>query len=485
MVSREEYMKNHLLIVSILILLISSTFAPISLGSNVINSKVIDYIETNESLDGPPIDSAWPMYQHDAANTGYSQASFPDTFNQIWFKSYQEDFNKSMDSFSASPVASNGKIFITGESLEQDDWGDGVICALNQNNGSLIWKKVIPPFNDNAGFCFHGWRSPAVYEGKIFTTLGCFWTFDCRSKIIALDENTGDILWEKSFFGTSVYSSVTVADDKVFVVGHLTFFPISWLYVFDVNNGDLLWRKTLWGYIETTPVVYDNKVFVAPGKVSAMLTTPGSFQLFSGNSRVYALNIDNGEEIWMKRVKGHLVQCSPVAANGKLFVPSNMFILRRWWICRISALDADTGDEIWYHDMNQKKGGTWPSSIPTPSVGYGKVFVTDSDGWLRVWEQESGDLIWKKEIFPDDPNGCCDTLAPPVIIDGKVIVGVNAELSTRYNELFMFDVSNGEYIWSIKLDEESGSPFIVSNEMLFVSDGWNPNNGLHGIYAFG
>jgi hypothetical protein len=135
--------------------------------------------------------------------------------------------------------------------------------------------------------------------------------------------------------------------------------------------------------------------------------------------------------------------------------------------------------------MNQKKGGTWPSSIPTPSVGYGKVFVTDSDGWLRVWEQESGDLIWKKEIFPDDPNGCCDTLAPPVIIDGKVIVGVNAELSTRYNELFMFDVSNGEYIWSIKLDEESGSPFIVSNEMLFVSDGWNPNNGLHGIYAFG
>jgi outer membrane protein assembly factor BamB len=299
-----------------------------------------------------------------------------------------------------------------------------------------------------------------------------------------LDENTGDILWEKSFFGMSGYSSVTVADDKVFVCGHLTFLPISWLYVFDADNGDLLWRKTLWGYIETTPVVYDNKVFVAPGKVSPLLLTPGLLPKFSGNSRIFAFNIDNGQKIWMKQVKGHLIQCSPVAANGKLFIPSNIIILNKW-NCRLYALDADTGEDIWYHNMNQEKGAMWPSSISTPSVAYGKVFVTDSDGWLRVWDQESGDLFWKKEIYPDDPGGCCDAFVSPVVVDGKVIVGASAEFTTRFNELFMFNESSGDYIWSIRLDEKSGAPFIVSNEMLFVSDGWNYYHGLNGIYAFG
>jgi len=508
-------MKKHLLIIGIISLFLVSAITPIAFGSNIrksneesmvksinfdsyhiseitsntphitldditdsdiIESNQIDIPkETPKSLVGP-MDSDWPMYQHDAANTGYSQASFPNSFNQIWNKSYEEDLNITMISMFTSPVTSNGKLYIAGDfpDSEQEKWSS-IILALNQSNGSLIWKKVIP-INDNAGFGFQSFHSPAVYEGKIFTVFGCFFTFMSKSKIVALDENTGDILWEKSFFGTSWYSSVTVADDKVFVGGHFTFFPISWLYVFDADNGDLLWRKTLIGYLESTPVVYENKVFVAAGPISGLVLFNNALPLFSGKSRVYAFDIDDGQEIWMKQVKGHLVQCSPVAVNGKLFVPSNMFILRRWWICRISALDIETGEEIWYHDMNQEKGASWPSSISTPSVAYGKVFVTDSDGWLRVWSQESGDLIWKKEIYSD---GCCVAFASPVIIDGKVIVGANANSSIWYNELFMFNESSGEYIWNIKLDGDFDGPFIVSNEMLFANDGWN------GIFAFG
>ena len=64
---------------------------------------------TESILDGP-LDSTWPMYQHDSANTGYSQASFPNSFNQIWNKSYKEDFNITMASVRTSPVTSNGKL---------------------------------------------------------------------------------------------------------------------------------------------------------------------------------------------------------------------------------------------------------------------------------------------------------------------------------------------------------------------------------------
>lgn len=472
-------MNKNILAIGIVILLIVSSLAPITVGNIFAksNNRTTTQEELKQSLN-PPLESSWPMYQHDAANTGYSQATFPNSFDQIWFKSYQNDLNINWISQFTSPVTSNGKIFIQGDVSKQQNWS-GVICALNQNNGSLIWKKEIPA---PVTLSFQSYKSPAIYDGKIFVTLNSFFTLKSISKIVALDENTGEILWEKTFLGTTAYSSVTVAEGKVFVGGHFTFIvPISWLYVFDINNGELLWQKTLIGYLEATPVVLDNKVFVPTGSLSGMLLTfppKYTFPKFSGKSRIYAFNMDTGQKIWMRQVKGHLLQCSPTIANGKLFVPSNIIELNKW-NCRLSALDVETGKEIWYHDMNQEKRAAWPSSISTPSVAYGKVFVTDSDGWLRAWNQETGDLIWDREIFPDYPNACSWCFASPVIIDEKVIVGANADTSIYNNELFMYNESNGELIWNIKIDGESSAPFIVSNEMLYVNEGEN------GIYAFG
>jgi len=45
----------------------------------------------------------------------------------------------------------------------------------------------------------------------------------------------------------------------------------------------------------------------------------------------------------------------------------------------------------------------------------------------------------------------------------------------------MFNESSGELIWNIKLNGSTSAPFIVSNEMLFVNDGFNKR----GIFAFG
>jgi outer membrane protein assembly factor BamB len=416
------------------------------------------------------------MYQHDAGNTGYSQESFPNNFTQLWYKSYEDDLNIDMISMFASPVSSNGKIFIPGD----DNDNNSVICALDEKNGGLIWKKEIP-INNKAITGLHGFRSPVVYEGKIFTIIGCFITSLSRNKIVALDENTGDIIWEKPFFGISWYSSVTVEDGKVFVCGHMTFVPISWLYVFDADNGDLLWRKTFRGYIETTPVVYEEKVIVAPGRVSGLsLTSSMIFPLFSGFSRAHALDIDTGEQIWVKKINGHLVHCSPTASNGILFVPSNIMILKYFLIDRLSALDLDTGEEIWHNDFIIRfRDASWPTSISTPSVGYGKVFMTDSSGWLHVWDQVSGDLVWEKEIYPNNPNASSTVVASPVIVDGKVIVGGNAMGGVGYNQLIMFNESTGDLIRIVGFKYESTSPFIVSNDMLFVNSGWD------GIYAFG
>ena len=150
-----------------------------SIGYKIITQEELKYQSNN------PLDSSWPMYQHDAANTGYSEAQFPNSFNQTWFTSYQQDLNTSMVSMFASPVTYNGKIFITGDKTEHDDRRYGIIFALNQSDGGLIWEKKLP-LNKNAFIGFHGYHSPAVYESKIFTVLGCFFSAFSKSKIVAL-----------------------------------------------------------------------------------------------------------------------------------------------------------------------------------------------------------------------------------------------------------------------------------------------------------
>ena len=71
-------MKKHLLVIGIIFLFFISSVTQIAYGANMhISTK--EESQITESIFDSPVDSAWPMYQHDSANTGYSQALFPES----------------------------------------------------------------------------------------------------------------------------------------------------------------------------------------------------------------------------------------------------------------------------------------------------------------------------------------------------------------------------------------------------------------------
>lgn len=409
--------------------------------------------------------SEWSMYQHDTENSGFSSSLFPNSLNITYNLTYKEIINSTFFSPHSSPIVSNSKIFIAGSGKEAD------IIVLDENDCSLIWKKKI--ISNDSSTIYPFINSPVVSNGKIFVCYGSFMNFPPQSRIFALNENTGDVIWGKRIFTCSSYPSITISNDKLIIGGHFTnFIPISFLYVFDADNGDLIWRKTMRGFFESTPVVSNNTVFTATSCKSP-LTLGLNIPIFSRRARVYAFDLNDGSKKWMTRVKGHVIFSSPSVSNGKLLVPSNIMGLYRW-NRRVTSLNIETGKEIWNYQIKYDiMNSSWPTSISTPSVAYGKIFITDASGFIIALDEGTGEMLWKSEIIEEikGPSSCSSV--PPVIADNKVIV-TSFEISKGFakNKICMFNTSDGRNIWNFELHFSEGrimAPFSIANGKLFVN----------------
>ena len=460
--------------IGIIALFIVSAVSPMVIGYEAdAVSEIAEEVEPKTTVASGPMDSSWPMYQHDAANTGFSSSPFPDSLNLSYNLSYSEIINYTFWSFQSSPIVANGKIFIAGGGwkFETD------IIALDENNGSLIWETDLPLNYSSTSFIIS--NSPVVSNGKVFVCYGSLWSFPPQTRIFALDENTGEIIWEKRIFTSAAYPSITVSNDKVIVGGHFTnILPISRLYVFDANSGDLIWNNKMRGYFESTPVVSNNTVFTTTSSISPM-TMGFNTPLFFKGVRVYAFDLNDGSKIWEVRVKGHIILSSPAISNGKLLVPSTIMGLFR---CdrRVTSLDVKTGEEIWHHHIKQNRlNSAWPTSISTPSVAYGKIFINDASGFIFVLDEETGEMIWKREIIEEIKGFSMCTTRPPVIADHKVITAsMEFNNSFEISKICIFNVSDGEKIWSVDGPLKFMTPFAIANGKLFVND----NNSIY-VYS--
>ncbi|UCD13484.1 MAG: PQQ-binding-like beta-propeller repeat protein, partial [Thermoplasmatales archaeon] len=196
--------------------------------------------------------------------------------------------------------------------------------------------------------------------------------------------------------------------------------------------------------------------------------------LFSGRARVYAFDLNDGSKIWKTRVKGLVILSSPTVSNGKLLVPSTIIWGFNTWNRRVTSLDVKTGAEIWYYHIKQNVYySCWPASISAPSVGYGKIFINDASGFIIALDEETGEMVWESEIIDEveEPSMCA--AVPPVIADHKVITAsYERDNLFEKSEICMFNVSDGEKIWSVEFDVSERSitaPFALANGKLFVN----------------
>ena len=201
---------------------------------------------------------------------------------------------------------------------------------------------------------------------------------------IAIDKNTGELVWESVVVGENVlhgswtnpaYAEINGRGQVIFPGGNGVIYSLDaetgeTVWQFDCNPKDAEW--TLGGRgtrnnILSTPVVYDDKVFIGVGQDPEHGEAPGHFWVIdaTGNGDVTDTHV-----VWHRGGTDFYRTMSTAAIHdGVVYISSLSGFLH--------ALDVETGDEFWTFD-------TFAAVWGSPFVADGKVYIGDEDGDVAV-----------------------------------------------------------------------------------------------------
>ena len=160
-------------------------------------------------------------------------------------------------------------------------------------------------------------------------------------------------------------------------------------------------------------------------------------------------------------------ESSPIVIGNSLYVSTS------WGPKYVYAVDAATGARKW----------TFQPDIPDDVLQYaccdvnsrgvsyadGKIFVGRLDGKLTALDAETGKELWTSAVV-DYKQGSVIT-SPPLIVRDKVITGFGGGEYGVRGSLQAFDLNTGKQLWQT---------FTVPAPDEVASDTWKGDTGLHG-----
>ena len=361
----------------------------------------------------------------------------------------------------------------TGVPIEADDWPQwrgtdrlgvwtetGIVDQL-PDPLKITWRV---PINS-------GYSGPAVADGRVFVS---DWaeqpesrTMDGAERVLALDEQTGKVLWTRTWptsyrmlqgsYAIGPRATPTVDGDRVYVVG-----ATGVLSCFDVETGELIWRVD---YIE------DYDTFVPTWGIAGAPLVDGDrlIALVGGepDALVVAFDKHTGREVWRAlKVVGELGYGQPV-----IYEAGGVRQLIVWHPAALVALDPTTGNVYWEQSLEVRMG----LSIATPVKGDAYLLISDflrGSTMMRLSaDRPTATMLWQSQSrseLPDQTEGLHSVITTP-IINGNYVYGVGS-----YGELRGLDARTGERLWmspDMTVQARWSSAFIVRHrDRYFVNN---------------
>lgn len=284
--------------------------------------------------------------------------------------------------------------------------GKGLLVCANSTDGAIVWKADMKSFGGN----IPGWgytESPLVDGEKVLCTPG-----GKQGAIVALDKNTGKLIWQsKDFTAGAQYSSIVPAE----INGKRQYVQLTQtqLVGLDAATGNVLWTSDWPGKtaVIPTPIVKDNYVYITSGYgVGCKLVQIGA------DGKVVEV-YKNGD---MENHHGGVV-----LVGDHLFG----FSQRGGWTCQ----DFKTGKVLWNAKKELEKGCLTCADgmlyLLGEATGQVVLIEASADGW-----KEHGRFKLDPQTTQRSPQGRIWT--HPVVANGKLYL--------RDQELIScFDVSAG------------------------------------------
>lgn len=352
----------------------------------------------------------------------------------------------------------------------------GVLYALNEADGSLVWETRISAIERGANKQF---TVPLVVEGKMYvgganrqvycldTTSGSIlWQTEVtdwvRAKPAMTSEgllvasvdgkmsclgSNGSVKWQRRVSTHPVYADLVSANDSV-LMNDSDF----WLRRID-GKGEILWEHS---FLSSFKNEQDQRIFtdfLAGGTYYQSKPTASDGKLYFGSPAgfLYCVDADTGEELW-KFEMGGAISVGPAIENGMVYAGQQGG--ERFFY----ALDANTGELAWKQTV--PGGWVWGSA----TVDDGLVYVPTVSGYAVCLDGKTGHIIWMYPTAKSVP-------AEPAI-DGDLVY-----FGSWSKSLYAFNKKSGEIVWKqngFSLDSGTliayeGKVYIPHHDRVFTS----------------
>ncbi|MDA0204199.1 MAG: PQQ-binding-like beta-propeller repeat protein [Acidobacteria bacterium] len=336
----------------------------------------------------------------------------------------------------SSPAVADGIVYYLSSRAElmaldvegfRDGENDGPFTEeefTSEFDGDVIWKLDL--FNDLGVFPHNmAATSPLIVGDLIFvnTSNG---VDESHSNIpsprspsfLAVNRKTGEILWEDASPGENIlhgqwsspgYGTIGGVEQAIFAGGD------GWLRSFEPQTGKILWqfdvnpKDSEWkqgrgdrNNIIATPVVFDNKVFIAVGQDPEHGEGVGHLYAVDGTKRG---DITESGLAWRHPFRRTI---STVAISDGVVYAANFSGF-------LHALDLKTGELLWEHDL---LAAVWGS----PYIVDGKVLIGDEDGDIAVLQ------AGKTHELLSEVNMGNSVYSTPVVANGVLYIMTRSRL---------------------------------------------------------
>lgn len=195
------------------------------------------------------------------------------------------------------------------------------------------------------------------------------------------------------------------------------------LHVLDAKSGKSVWTRNILREKQEGEA-FGGGVSVHEGRVYAT----------NGFGEAVALNTDNGELVWRRRIAGP-IRSAPTVLDGRVYVSAvdNQLI----------ALSAENGTLQWYHTGFLESAALLGGSAA--AVEGGTVIVPYSSGELFALRAENGRQSWQDSLGAlrrgENLTGLSDIRGLPIIADGV------AYAVSHSGRTVAVDIRSGQRIW--------------------------------------
>jgi alcohol dehydrogenase (cytochrome c) len=187
---------------------------------------------------------------------------------------------------------------------------------------------------------------------------------------------------------------------------------------------------------------------------------------YSPLDQITPANVKRLQPVWLLSTgvnNGH--QAPPFVNNGVMFVSTSFN--------QLIALDAKTGQEFWRYRSAYPEGARVSKPVNRGVALYGdKVFFGLGEAVLLALDARTGKELWRAKV-EENKNGYYMTAAP-LVVDGKVLVGISGGDGNTRGFVAAYDVDTGKEVWRCFTIPAPGEP---GNETWPVGDAWKIGGG--------